>query len=179
MRTVIIEKASQSPFLKAEIIESEKLVFCSEFREYCRENRCGKYGVNYSCPPDCGTFEEMKERALKYKNTLVLQSSWKIEDFTATDKIDKAKKEHNGATLRLVKELREMGFSGIMAGASNCNLCPVCEREKSASCKFPELSFSCLSAYCINVAALAGECGMDYQYKDGMLSFFSAYFFNL
>ena len=25
------------------------------FRRFCEQNLCGQYGVNYACPPICGT----------------------------------------------------------------------------------------------------------------------------
>ena len=101
----IKEMAISEGFSKAEIIETEKIVFCPEFRVYCEENRCGEYGGNYSCPPLCGSPDEMRERVMRYKKALVLQSSWEIDDFSKIDLINKAKKEHNSANLRIIKKL--------------------------------------------------------------------------
>ncbi len=173
----IIALAAYEGFFKAEIIDTPKIIFCPEFRKYCEENLCGKYDRNYSCPPDCGTPDQMRDKVMKYKKALVLQTCWKIDDFSQTDKLNSAKAEHNGAMLRLIKKLKSMGYDGLMAGASGCSLCKACEKENNKPCKHPDLSFSCLSAYCINVKRLAEECSMNYDYKDGVLSFFGIYLF--
>ncbi|SCH48332.1 Predicted metal-binding protein (DUF2284) [uncultured Blautia sp.] len=56
----------------------EDLVFDYSFRGYCEENVCGNYGTNHSCPPDCGTVQEMEERARQYRQDLVptVKSVW-------------------------------------------------------------------------------------------------------
>ena len=65
--TEIIELALAEKFHQAEIVNTDKIVFNTAFRPYCEENLCGQYGANYSCPPDCGTPEQMKQRVLAYK----------------------------------------------------------------------------------------------------------------
>ena len=67
-------------FANAELVETGELVFVPSFRPLCEENLCGKYGVNYACPPDCGTVEEMEARVRRWPRALVLQTMWDIED---------------------------------------------------------------------------------------------------
>jgi len=43
---------------------------------------------------------------------------------------------------------------------------------------FPELRYSCLSAYCIFVRKLAEEAGMEYSPADGLTAFFGMYIFD-
>ena len=70
----IVEFAIKEGFADAAIIDTADIVFNASFRPYCEENLCGQYGANYSCPPDCGAPEEMKERVQKYKHALVLRT---------------------------------------------------------------------------------------------------------
>ena len=42
---------------------AEIIPFDRALRSYCEANSCGCYGRNYACPPQCGTPEEMIERA--------------------------------------------------------------------------------------------------------------------
>lgn len=174
----IMSEAVQEDFFKVEIIDTDKIVFCTEYRKYCQDNKCGQYGKNYSCPPDCGTPEDMVERVKKYKKALILQTRWQIDDFSKKDELDSAKSQHNLSMLRLIKKIKRQGYDGLMAGASCCMLCDRCQKINNGSCKYPDLAFSCLSAYCINVKMLAEECSMEYQYENGILYFFGAWFFN-
>ena len=79
----------------AEMTDTKDIVFDPMFRPFCAENLCGQYGVNYCCPPDCGTPEEMKQRILAHKRALVLQTIWEIPDISDNGLIKPAKKGHN------------------------------------------------------------------------------------
>ena len=61
----IIKIAIDKGFIDAAIIDTADIVFDASFRPYCEENLCGQYGANYSCPPDCGSPEEMKQKILR------------------------------------------------------------------------------------------------------------------
>ena len=65
-----------------------------------------------------------------------------------------------------------------MVGASGCSLCSPCRLALGEDCTFPELKYSCMSAYCIYVKDLAEKCGMDYTPGEGKISFFGMYVFD-
>lgn len=174
----IIQVALSSGFSDAAIVNTKDIIFNPEFRPYCEENYCGHYNANYSCPPVCGSPEEMKQRVLNYKRALVLQSTWPISDYTDEAAIRSAKKGHNAMALDVIKTLKESGYSGLSIGASSCSLCNPCKMQTGESCLFPELSWSCMSAYCIYVKALAEHCNMTYICEPGCLNFFGLYAYN-
>ena len=174
----IINTALAEGIHQAKIIDTDKIVFDASFRPYCEENLCGQYGKNHSCPPDCGTPEQMKAKVLAYKKALVIRTEWEISDFTQLEKMREAKKAHNAAMFRTIEKLKEDGYIGFMIGASNCMLCSPCRRSIGAPCVHPELMYSCMAAYCIYVKKLAEDCGMDYDYRDGILPFFGMYVFD-
>ena len=173
----ILQYALEEGFNEAMLVDTKSIVFDPSFRPYCEENLCGQYNANYTCPPVCGTPEEMKNRILKYENAVVLQTVWNISDYTDKAAIKHAKSEHNSATIRLVKRLRKEGHEGIIVGASGCALCSPCAMVEGKPCKFPEFAFSCMSAYCIFVKHLADACNMTYTCEDGKLAFFGMYAF--
>ncbi len=161
---------------EAGIVETGEIEFDPRFRTFCAENLCGKYGANYSCPPDCGTPEEMRARIVRYPRALVFRSEWPIADYQDQEAIRLAKREHNGGMLRAIDQMRAAGIEGTMAGASNCTLCARCKILDNAPCPFPERRFSCLSAYCVFVRKLAERCGMAYA-ADGGIAFFGLFAF--
>ena len=110
-------------FANAELVETGELVFVPSFRPLCEENLCGKYGVNYACPPDCGTVEEMREKVLKWPRALVMQTMWDIEDPMDEEQTKPAKARHNKLTRELIDR---SGRPGLMVGASGCSLCSPC-----------------------------------------------------
>lgn len=173
-----ISLALSEGFADAKLISTDQIPFNEMFRDFCAENFCGQYGVNYACPPDCGTFAQMQQRVLSKKQALVVQSIWEIEDYMDTEAIKQAKGAHNAAMLRLVKQMRGQGVDCFMAGASGCALCKPCKCKNAEPCAFPDLRYSCMSAYCIHVKLLADRCGMEYNTPPGLLAFFGMVLFD-
>lgn len=174
----MIRLAISEGFAAVEITDTHRIVFDPTFRPYCEENLCGQYGVNYSCPPDCGSVEEMKQRILAHKRALVLQTIWQVTDYSDVPAIRHAKKSHNAAELRLVQKLRSAGHDGVIVGASGCALCTPCALTQGQPCRFPDLKYSCMSAYCVFVKKLADTCGMEYDCGEGLLGLFGMYVFD-
>lgn len=173
----MISCAKKEGFASACVVETGEIVFDPSFRPYCEENLCGQYGVNYSCPPACGTPEEMKQKILAYDHALVLQSLWDISDYTDKAAIKNSKNGHNRASLKLMEQLRKEGYEGFLVGASGCALCSPCAIVEKEPCRFPDLGYSCMSAYCIYVKKLAERCQMMYDCTEGKLSFFGMFVF--
>lgn len=174
----IIDLAIREGFANAAIIDTRDIVFDPSFRPYCAENLCGQYAANYSCPPDCGSPEEMKQRILAHKKGLVLQSMWQVSDYSDAPAVKQAKRGHNAAELRVVKALREAGMGGVIVGASGCALCSPCAYRLGQPCQYPDLRYSCMSAYCIFVKKLADSCAMEYDCGEGLLALFGMYAFD-
>lgn len=174
----MIQYAIDEGFSAVSIQETGGIVFDPTFRSYCEENLCGQYGINYSCPPDCGTPEEMKQRILSHKKALVLQTIWEVTDYADMTVIKPAKAAHNAAQLRLAKRLRAEGVEGFLVGASGCALCSPCKKVSGQPCSIPEFQHSCMSAYCIFVKKLADKCGMEYDCGEGLLAFYGMYVFD-
>lgn len=174
----LVQYALEEGFATATVIDTSDITFDPSFRPFCAENLCGKYGVNYSCPPDCGSPEEMKQRILSHKKALVLQTIWQIEDYSDSPAIKEAKSAHNTAAIRLMKRLRAEGCDGFLVGASGCSLCNPCAITKGEPCRFPDLQYSCMSAYCVFVKKLADKCGVEYDCGPGLLAFFGMYVFD-
>ena len=174
----MIARAVEAGFAAAEVIDTDKIVFDPMFRPFCEENLCGQYGVNYACPPDCGSPEQMKQKVLAHKKALVLQTIWEIPDMSDNTAVKQAKKSHNAAQLRLARKFREAGREGFLVGASGCALCSPCAKAQGEPCRFPDYQYSCMSAYCIFVRKLAEKCEMEYSLPDGLLAFFGMYVFD-
>lgn len=103
------ERAKQLGFSAAAVMDTKNLVFKPEYRVFCEENRCGNYDRNPACPPESGSVEEMKEKALSYNKTLVLQT-------TQSNDMDykKAKLVHNRLTESLAEEMKKDGKSDLL-----------------------------------------------------------------
>ena len=158
----MIAAAVRTGFNAAAVIKTQDIPFDFAFRRYCEENVCVQYGANYSCPPDCGSCVELRDKILNRKNALVVQSVNTIADYSATE-IELAKRNHRNLAAELNKIMNSRGISGFTIGACGCNLCDPCAKKLNMPCKFPQNAFSCMSAYCINVKELCKLCGLKYD----------------
>ena len=64
--------AKEYGFTDAAVMKVSDLVVVPEYREFCRQNLCGNYGVLPACPPASGTVEEMTAAMRSYRNALIL-----------------------------------------------------------------------------------------------------------
>lgn len=174
----LIKAALAEGFAAAAVVDTASIPYDKSFRVYCEENLCGQFGVNHSCPPICGSCDEMRERISAHKRALVLQSIWEISDYTDKVAIKEAKGIHNRTSLMLMDKLRSQGIQGFLVGASGCALCSPCSAIEGNPCRYPHLQYSCMSAYCIFVSKLCGSCGLEYDCGNGLLAFFGMYVFD-
>ena len=167
----ILELAASEGFYAA-MIEPEQVPVDAKFRSFCEENLCGRYGANYSCPPDCGSPEAMHKAILAEEQILIIETIRDIESYQDKAAIQQAKASHNAAAIRLLDRLKQSGFDGFCSGYNGCPLCDPCKRISGEPCSFPEKRISCLSAYCVDVAELAKRCSLEFAWQDGKLFLF-------
>ena len=148
------------------------------YRAYCEENRCGQYNANYSCPPFCGSAETMHDRLLGEEKALVLTSVWDIDGYQDVIGIKKGAFLHNSRTLRLLERLRDAGHDGFAVGGGNCTLCSPCRILSGEPCAHPGERYSCMSAYCVDVAGLAEKCGLEFAWDSHKLHSFGMILFH-
>lgn len=178
MTTTALFKLAQEEGFTAALIPTEKIPTDAKFRSFCEENLCGHYGANYSCPPDCGTVEETRQRLLEQPHALVLQRIWPIGSYENQSAILEARKNHNAAILRLTQTLRASGLTGFCLGYNGCPICTPCKRTRGEPCPHPESRISCMSAYCIDAARLAGECGLPFAWEQDKLYLLGMFVFH-
>ena len=72
MTTIELMKLAEDAGFRAAVISAKDIPVDGSFRKFCEDNLCGKYNANYSCPPACGTVEEVHNRLL----TALMWASW-------------------------------------------------------------------------------------------------------
>ena len=136
--------AAEEGFAAAVVTDTKDIPFDPSFRPLCAENLCGKYGANYSCPPDCGTPDEMRARIQAHRHALVLQTIWEIADYSDSKAIKAAKKEHNAATLRLLGRLRRADVPGFPSGPAAAP----CVNVRHRGTRAPAATRTCIIPAC-------------------------------
>ena len=155
----LVKEAIFLGFSGAAVMDTKELVFVPEYRTFCEENLCGCYNVNPACPPKSGTAEEMKQRALQYEKTLVLQTMQ--EDMHDSAQYKKDKLLQNKMTEELAEKMKAEGKTDILIMSAG-----------------PYKHHSCMSAYCVDAQKMADAAGMLCWTDDGMVRYFSQILFH-
>ena len=168
------ERAKQLGFSAAAVMDTKNLVFKPEYRVFCEENRCGNYDRNPACPPESGSVEEMKEKALALAadETFPFEKMLKepgihyiceVKKASPSNDMDykKAKLVHNRLTESLAEEMKKDGKSDLLIMTAG-----------------PYRHHSCMSAYCVDAQEMADAVGMTCWGKDGKVRYFSQVLFH-
>ena len=172
MTNTELMKLAEDAGFGAAVISAKDIPVDGSFRKFCEDNLCGKYNANYSCPPGCGTVEEVHERLFSADKALVLQSIHEIGSYENKEAILKSKKDLNVAVLQMTDMLRKDGINCFCLGYGGCPLCDPCKQVSGEPCVFPEKRISCMSAYCIDVGKLAAKCDMEFAWVPEKLFLF-------
>lgn len=174
---VIDALLSYTSVYQHKIIPSSLVVTNKEFRRACEANTCGKYGKSWYCPPAIGTFEECCERLSKYKNVLVFNGKYEIEDCFDMEGMIEGKNKFAHLSQE-VRALIEPMFSDslTLSYGTGCNSCKKCTYPDEP-CRFKDKSSAQVEGYGINVSQLARSAAMSYKENDESIIYFGAIFF--
>ncbi|MBO4362778.1 MAG: DUF2284 domain-containing protein [Clostridia bacterium] len=160
-------------FESFEEIPVDKVHFSPKVREMCAENRCGRYGTSWACPPGIGTFEECVARCKRYAKAFVFSTSYELEDsFDFEGMMDGH--AHFSAASKELRDRLEGDF--LMLSVEGCGRCKSCTYP-DAPCRFPETLLGSLEGYGIFVNDLAREAGIPYRKGAYSVSYFGAVFY--
>ena len=163
---------------RAAVIEVAKIPFDKGLRAYCAANACGSYGKNWACPPGVGEPDEVIAQARQYRYALVFQAVGQMEDSFDFEGMEAAGRRFWETAERIRGRVADQMPGYLLLTAGGCSLCPVCAKRERKPCRFPELAFASLEAYCVNVSSLAPLCGMKYINGQNTVTYFSAVFYN-
>lgn len=156
------------------ILPTTELVFDPIFRSYCKDNACGKYGACWSCPPDVGSYGELRARVLSYDTVLVFSREYPIQDLSDLPGMLEAGRAHNRFTNRIHRLLRPLYPGCFVTGTGDCRLCDACTRPEGLPCRFPDEMLTSLEACGANVIDLAEKARLPWKSEGRTIIYFSA-----
>ena len=149
--------------------------FDLSFRELCRSNACGMYGMCWMCPPDVGQPEALIAQAQAFQWALVYQTIRPLEDSFDIEGMLEAGQLQNQLARDVRALLEKAGdLEFLQLGAGGCRRCSVCAKRTGEPCRFPQDAMSSLEAYCIDVSRLSERCGMRYINGANTVTYFGA-----
>ncbi|MBN2100184.1 MAG: DUF2284 domain-containing protein [Dehalococcoidia bacterium] len=135
-------------------------------REYCIENRCGRYDANHMCPPRVGSLCEVRTRLQGFSQCVLLQRSAQMDVANDREGVIRTKLEFHHLVLRLERRLRRRGMTqlwGLIGG--DCELCRTCRAVEGKPCRHEDKARTSLEALGVDVVALLEKLGLDGRFR--------------
>ena len=166
--------AKECGFTHCAPLHVDTLEFLPEVRDMCAADKCNKYGKSWSCPPACGTIEEMRKQVEGYSHGLLVQTVGDLEDSYDWEGIqDTALKNRNNFT-RMWDELEKQYSSIFAMGTGSCMNCEKCTYPDSP-CRFPERMAASMEACGLFVSKVCTDNKLAYNYGQNKIAFTACY----
>lgn len=151
-------------------IAADQLVLRSEIRDICADGKCGKYDKCWSCPPACGTLEEISEKIAGFRWGLLLQMTGQMEDEFDFEAILETERKLKKCFYKLSDRLRADGEELFAMSAGACTICDTCTYPNHP-CRFPEKLFPSMEACGLVVLDICTKAGLGYNYGKNTITF--------
>ena len=168
----LLELAKNAGFSHAGSLDAATLELKEQVRQMCAA--CGQHGKRWSCPPGCGTLEELQAKVGGYKNGILVQTTGQLEDAFDGEAMMETEALHKENFARLHKMLRETYPELLALGAGCCTICHSCTYPDEP-CRFPEKMVSSMEAYGLVVTEVCRANGMAYNYGENTITYTSCF----
>lgn len=169
---LLLELAEQVGFSHFGPLNTAALEFRPEVRDMCAADKCRSYGRSWTCPPHCGTLEEMAARAGDYHEGILVQSTAELEDDFDIETMMETEQVHKARFLQLTEAVRSQTGRCLPMAAGACTICNQCTCP-DAPCRFPDRAIPSMEACGLVVSQVCESSGLPYYYGPGTLTYTS------
>lgn len=166
----LLEFAAQCGFDHAGALNVSALDFNPAVRDMCAADRCRSYGRCWTCPPGCGTLEEIAEKAAAYRRGVLLQSTGELEDDFDIETMMDTEKLHKERFTAFVAGVRKAHPNCLPMSSGACGVCGECTYP-GAPCRFPHLAVPSMEAYGLVVSQVCESSGLPYYYGSKTMTY--------
>lgn len=158
-------------------IKPEQLEFSERIRWIC-EHECPRYGKTWACPPGVGTVEQCKQRCCSYSDCLVVGTITETDDIADMEKTLATRPAHEEITRQVAQLMQQQGITPYILSTEACAECEHCAILDGQPCRKPERMHPCVESHGINVIPVLEEQGLEFQYGDDIVTWYSLLFYN-
>ena len=143
-----------------------------EVRAMCASGKCRMYGRSWSCPPACGTLEELRARISGYREGILVQTVGQLEDSMDGEGMMEAEAQHK-AHFSDMHDLLLQDYPDLLAIGA-CTRCKTCSYP-DAPCRFPDRMTSSMEALGMLVLDVCKANGLTYYYGPNTIAYTSCF----
>lgn len=168
----LLSLAAQCGFDHAGPLNVPAMEFNPAVRDMCAADRCNHYARCWSCPPGCGTLEEVSAKAAAYHRGILVQSTGVMEDDFDVETMFDTEELQKSRFRALVAKVRAVYPDCLPMASGACTICPQCTYP-DAPCRFPQLSIPSMEAYGLVVSQVCENSGLAYYYGPKTITYTS------
>ena len=176
-RELLEEQLAQLPLYTYTFFDPAKLEFSQRIRWIC-ENECPMYGKTWACPPGVGSVEECQQKCTRYVNCLMIATITEVNDIANIEETLSTRGPHEALTNQVRDLLWEQGVCPYILSTEACALCERCAYLDGQPCRLAEKMHPCVESHGINILPLLEKLGLEFQYGENVVTWFSLLFYN-
>ena len=171
------QQLSELPLYTYFVIEPRQLEFSQRIRWIC-ENECPMYGKSWACPPGVGSVEDCSAKCLQYDHCLVVGTITETEDISNMEETLKTRPEHEAITNQVRQMFRQQDVEPYILSTEACAVCERCAILDGEPCRLPDRMHPCVESHGINLIPVLESQGLEFQYGDNIVTWYSLLFYN-
>ena len=176
-RALLEDQLSQLPLYIYTDIDPKGLEFSQRIRYIC-EAECPMYGKTWACPPAVGAVCECEKKCLGYEKCLMVGTITEVADIANIDDSLNTRAEHEAITNEIRGFFRQQGIEPYILSTEACAVCERCAYLDGQPCRMPERMHPCLESHGINLIPTLEEIGLEFQYGNNIVTWYSLLFYN-
>lgn len=176
-KVLLEQQLSELPLYVYFYIDPRSLEFSDRIRWIC-EHECPMYGKSWACPPGTGEVDVCAQKCRSYQSCLVVGTITETENVADIETCLKTRPEHEAITNQVRDMLRHQGVEPYILSTEACAVCERCAIEDGEPCRMPGRMHPCVESHGINLIPTLEENGLEFQYGDNIITWYSLLFFN-
>ncbi|MGI6190718.1 MAG: DUF2284 domain-containing protein [Eubacterium sp.] len=146
------------------------LLFREEVRRMCEDNRCSAWNTRWTCPPACGSLENIRRRASRYQEGILVQSTGKLKDPFDFEAMKDLERTHKKRFDTLIRQAKITAGDILPMGSGTCTLCRRCTYP-DRPCRHPDRAYPSMEAYGLLITDVLEQSGMKYSYGEKTMTY--------
>lgn len=170
------QQLAELPLYFYGFVDPKSLEFSERIRYICR-TECPMYDKTWACPPAVGEVAQCRDRCLGYENCLLAGTVTEVADITDMTQTLATRADHEDITNQLRELFRQQGVEPYVLSTEACAVCDRCAWLDGEPCRHPERMHPCLESHGINVIPTLEANGLEFQYGENVVTWYSLFFF--
>lgn len=176
-RALLEQQLAGLPLYIYQFIDPASLEFSQRVRYICR-TECPMYGKSWACPPGVGEVEACRSKCMSYKNCLLVGTIVEAADIADLKATLATRSDHEALTNEIRDLMRQQGVEPYVLSTEACALCERCAILDGQPCRMPDKMHPCVESHGINLIPTLESCGLEFQYGENIVTWYSLLFFN-